>query len=57
VIKTIDGKRITDPSQLSTVVAGKSPGQVVAVVVQRGGVSRTVHVTLGTRPAGTSSTP
>ena len=55
VIKSIDGTRILDPTQLSTVVSAKAPGDQVAVVVQRNGSQRTVQVTLGTRPASTSS--
>jgi len=55
VIKSIDGKKIVDSTQLSTLVSAKTPGDQVAVVVDRGGVSRTVQVTLGTRPASTST--
>jgi putative serine protease PepD len=55
VVKSIDGKRVADPTQLSTVVATKSPGDQVSVVIQRGGRSQTIQVTLGTRPASTSS--
>ena len=55
VIKSVDGKRIVDPSQLSTLISSKTPGDEVAVVVERGGASQTVHVILGTRPASTSS--
>jgi putative serine protease PepD len=55
VIKTVGGKRVTDPTQLSTLVSAKKPGEQVSVVVTRDGVSRTVQVTLGTRPASTSS--
>jgi putative serine protease PepD len=55
VIKSVDGKRVTDPTQLSTVVSAMSPGEQVAVVVQRDGASRTVQVTLGVRPASQAS--
>jgi putative serine protease PepD len=55
VIKSVGGKRIADPTQLSTLISSKSPGDQVSVVVERGGVSRTVQVTLGTRPASTAS--
>jgi putative serine protease PepD len=55
VIKSIGGQRILDPTQLSTIVSNKQPGDRVSVVVERGGASRTVEVTLGTRPGGTSS--
>jgi putative serine protease PepD len=55
VIKSIAGKRITDPTQLSTLVSAKTPGDQVSVVIDRGGTSRTIQVTLGTRPASASS--
>jgi putative serine protease PepD len=55
VIKSVAGKRVADPTALSTIVSSKSPGQQVSVVVERGGASRTVQVTLGIRPASTSS--
>jgi putative serine protease PepD len=55
VIKSIDGKKIVDSTQLSTLVSAKTPGDQVSVVVDRGGVSRTIQVTLGTRPASTST--
>jgi S1-C subfamily serine protease len=55
VIKSIDGKRIVDSTQLSILVSQKTPGDQVAVAVQRGGTTRTIQVTLGTRPASTSS--
>jgi putative serine protease PepD len=59
VIKSVAGKRILGPTELSTLISSKTPGDRVSVVVQRGGVSRTVQVTLGTRPASTapSSSP
>jgi S1-C subfamily serine protease len=55
VIKTVGGKRITDPTQLSTLISAKKPGDRVSVVVERNGTSQTIEVTLGTRPASTSS--
>lgn len=55
VIKQVGGKRVTDPSQLSILVASKAPGDVVPVVVERNGKSQTVQVTLGTRPTSASS--
>ena len=55
VIKSVDGKRITDPTQLSTLISAKTPGDQVTVVVARNGSTRTIQVTLGTRPASTSS--
>jgi putative serine protease PepD len=55
VIKSVGGQRILDPTQLSTIVSKKKPGDRVPVVIERGGGSQTVDVTLGTRPGGTSS--
>jgi putative serine protease PepD len=55
VVKSVDGKRIVDPTQLSTIVSAKKPGDQASVVIERNGASQTVQVTLGTRPASTSS--
>jgi putative serine protease PepD len=57
VIKSVAGKRISDPSQLSTLIAQKKPGDHVTIVVSRGGTTRSLDVTLGTRPASATSTP
>jgi putative serine protease PepD len=55
VIKSVDGRRVTDPAQLSTLVSGSQPGQRVAVVVERAGQKQTLQVTLGVRPQTTSN--
>jgi putative serine protease PepD len=55
VIKSVDGKKVTDPTQLSNLISSKTPGDQVSVVVERSGASRTVQVTLGVRPASTAS--
>jgi putative serine protease PepD len=55
VIKSIGGKRIVDSTQLSVIVSAKTPGDQVSIVVDRNGTTRTLQVTLGTRPAGTAS--
>jgi putative serine protease PepD len=55
VIKSVAGQKVSDPTQLSIIVSKKNPGDQVSVVVERGGASRTIQVTLGTRPASTSS--
>jgi putative serine protease PepD len=57
VIKSVGGKKVTDPTQLSILVAQYKPGDRVAVVLARGGSSRTVQVTLGIRPATPAATP
>jgi S1-C subfamily serine protease len=53
VIRSVNGTKILDPSQLSAVVEKYQPGDRVPVVVDRGGNSQTLEVTLGTRPAST----
>jgi putative serine protease PepD len=55
IIKSIGGKRVVDSTQLSIIVSQKTPGDQVSVVVDRNGTTRTIQVTLGTRPAGTAS--
>jgi putative serine protease PepD len=57
VIKSVNGKRVLDPTQLSTLISSKTPGDRVSVVIERGGATRTIEVTLGTRPASTASSP
>ena len=57
VIKSVGGKRVLDPTQLSTLISSKTPGTRVSVVVERGGATRTIEVILGTRPASTASSP
>ncbi len=47
VITSVAGQQVPDPATLSTVLATLSVGQTVPVVLQRGGASRTVQVTLG----------
>jgi S1-C subfamily serine protease len=53
VIRSVDGTKILDPTQLSSFIQKKRPGDHVSVVVDRGGSSQTLQVTLGTRPAST----
>lgn len=55
VIKRVGSTRVTDPSQLSSLISKKQPGDTVSIVVARGGRTQTVTVTLGTRPQSTSS--
>jgi putative serine protease PepD len=47
VITSVAGQQVPDPATLSTVLATLTVGQTVPVVLQRGGASRTVQVTLG----------
>ncbi|MBQ7617422.1 MAG: Do family serine endopeptidase, partial [Desulfovibrio sp.] len=49
VIVSVDGKQIEDTSDLLRTIAGKAPGQTVALVVFRNGGQVEVKVTLGER--------
>jgi len=51
LIVTFDGKPVATADALSGLVQGRQPGDTVQVVVERNGSSRTVSVTLGTKPA------
>ena len=48
---TFDGKPVFGPDTLSGLVQARQPGDTVQVVVERNGSSRTISVTLGTKPA------
>jgi putative serine protease PepD len=50
LIKTIDGQAVQDPTNLSSAVGAKKPGDKLTVVIQRGGLSQSIDVTLGQRP-------
>jgi PDZ domain-containing protein len=49
VIRKVDGIDVELPEDIGTVLEGKSPGDVIAIELERGGVSRTVDVELSTR--------
>ena len=51
LIVSFDGKPVAGADILSGLVQTRQPGDTVQVVVERNGSSRTVSVTLGTRPA------
>ena len=51
LIVTFDGKPVATADALSGLVQAHQPGDTVQVVVERNGASRTVTVTLGTKPA------
>jgi putative serine protease PepD len=50
VITRIDGRTVADPSGISTVIGTKRPGDEVAIEVERGGTTTTLHAKLGNRP-------
>jgi putative serine protease PepD len=51
VITSVDGTTVTTAQQLRGIIDAHQPGDAVKLVVVRGGQSRTVSATLGTRPA------
>jgi len=51
VITAVDGKPVASADTLQNEVAGKKPGATVKLTVVRGGSTRTVTVTLGSRPS------
>jgi putative serine protease PepD len=51
VITSVDGTTVTTAQQLRGIIDAHQPGDTVKLVVVRGGQSRTVSATLGTRPA------
>ena len=51
LIVSFDGKPVATADALSGLVQAHQPGDTVQVVVERNGASRTVSVTLGTKPA------
>ncbi|HEY6052793.1 MAG TPA: PDZ domain-containing protein, partial [Gaiellaceae bacterium] len=50
VITAIDGSSVEDTAALGLAVDAHAPGDKVSVTYTRGGASKTVTVTLGTRP-------
>jgi len=51
VITQIDGQAVTSADTLQTEVAGRKPGTKVTLTLVRNGTTKTVTVTLGTRPS------
>ena len=54
VITAVDGKPVGGSNDLGNVIDSHKPGDKVQLTVVRGGQTRTVTVTLGTRPAKTA---
>jgi S1-C subfamily serine protease len=52
VILAVDGKEVVEPSDLSIYISQHRPGDEVTLEILRDGDSRSVDVTLGTRPEG-----
>ena len=55
IILKIDGKDMTDSSDLLVAIRDKKPGDTVQVALDRNGTEMTVTVTLEERPANLSS--
>ncbi len=51
LIVSFDGKPVGSSDSLTGLVQARQPGDTVQVVVERNGSSRTLSVTLGTKPA------
>ena len=49
-IKTIDGQAVQSPTDLSSAVALKQPGDKVKIGIERNGTAQDLTATLGTRP-------
>jgi putative serine protease PepD len=54
VVTSVDGTKISEPSDVAQAIADNKPGEQVSVVVQRDGSTQTLRITLGTRPASTT---
>ena len=50
MILAVDGDEVSTPSALQTAIDAKAPGDTLTLRIVRGGATRTVTVTLGTRP-------
>ena len=49
VITAVDGKVLSDPNEIATIIANRSPGETVTLSVVRDGSDREIRVTLGRR--------
>src|SRR4051794_5804975 len=50
VIKGIDGQPVHDPTELSSTIDAKKPGEKITIQIERGGLTQQLDATLGTRP-------
>jgi S1-C subfamily serine protease len=49
-IEAIDGRQISSMAQLQTLVTDRNPGQQIMLRIRRARRTRSIRVTLGTRP-------
>jgi len=50
IVRSVDGKPVGAPEDISAAIETRRPGDAIDIVVQRAGAQRTLRVTLGTRP-------
>jgi serine protease Do len=50
VIIQVGSTQVTDSSDVSAAIAGRRPGDLIDVQVQRAGATVTLHVKLGNQP-------
>src|SRR3954468_5774047 len=50
VIKGIDGQPVHDPTELSSIIDSKKPGEKIKIDIERAGLRQDIDATLGTRP-------
>jgi putative serine protease PepD len=55
IVNSVDGKPVRVPTDISSAIENRRPGDVVAIGVQRAGAQQTLHVRLGTQPANAPS--
>jgi putative serine protease PepD len=55
VITAINGKAITSTDQFITTVNNYAPKQTITLTIKRGGATKQIQLTLGTRPTGTAN--
>jgi putative serine protease PepD len=49
VVTEVDGKRLTDQSQLRAIISAHKPGDTLSLTIRRDGATKTVEATLGSR--------
>jgi putative serine protease PepD len=49
VVTEVDGKRLTDQSQLRAIISAHKPGDTLSLTIRRDGATKNVEATLGTR--------
>jgi putative serine protease PepD len=51
VVRSVDGRTVSEPDDVTGALDGKQPGDSVTVEVERDGSRQEFDITLGTRPA------